>query len=258
MNNVEIESINNKVSNLELDVICNESGGFISANNALFDNLNLSKNVKKILEESIKGTVMIKIGTGSPKVMMVAGVHGNELSPQIAMSYLLDYLLESEINGTIYMIPFATPKASMESKRRFGQIDLNRASHKENSPTNIILNKAIELGLSALGDFHSTAPNTNPGREGVFASKEPSSESLTIADFISEKMGTKSIKYNKAGIPFKGALEDEVNLAGIPAVTCEVFAPVSYFSQKACQRSLLQMKYFLQYFGILKETFNDE
>lgn len=187
MVNVEIESINNKSSNLELEIICKESGGFISANKTLFDNLNLSENVKKILEESIKGTVMLKIGNGSPKVMMVAGVHGNELSPQISMSYLLDYLLESEINGTIYMVPFATPKAAMESKRRFGQIDLNRASHKENSPTNLILNKAIELGVSALGDFHSTAPNTNPGREGVFASKEPSSESLTIADFISEK-----------------------------------------------------------------------
>lgn len=258
MTNVEIKTINNKFSNLELDIISKESGGFISANKVLFDNLNLSEAVKTIIEVSIKGTVMLKIGNGSPKVMMVAGVHGNELSPQIAMSYLLDYLLESEINGTIYMVPFAIPKASMESKRRFGQIDLNRVSHKENSITNIILNKAIELNISALGDFHSTAPNTNPGREGVFASKEPSSESLTISEFISKKMGTEPIKYNKAGIPFKGALEDEVNLAGIPAVTCEVFAPVSYFSQKACQRSLLQMKYFLQYFGILKETFDED
>lgn len=238
-------------SNFELEIIHDKSGGFISANKTLFDNLNLSENIKIVLEESIKGTVMLKIGNGSPKVMLVAGVHGNELSPQIACSYLIDYLLDSDINGTVYIVPFASPKASMDSSRRINHIDVNRFAHKEGTNTNAILNKAMELKVSALGDFHSTAPNTNPGREGIFASKEPSSESLTIADYIANKMGSDAIKYNKAGVPFKGALEDEINLAGIPSVTCEVFAPVSFASEKHTKRSFMQMLYFLDYFGII-------
>lgn len=238
-------------NNLELDLICSTSGGFISANKNIFDNLVLSDIAKVVLEKSVNGTVLLKIGNGGPKVFMVAGVHGNELSPQIAMMYLLDYLLETEINGTVYMVPFAAPKASMESKRYLDGVDLNRSAHKTGSVTNIILNKIINFGVSGLGDFHSSAPNTNPGKEGVFCSKEPSSESLTIAEFIANSMGSEAIKYNRAGIPFKGALEDESNLAGIPAVTCEVFAPISFANEKTCGRSLLQMKSFLEYFGVL-------
>ncbi|MDO5850790.1 MAG: succinylglutamate desuccinylase/aspartoacylase family protein [Methanobacteriaceae archaeon] len=252
METFEIDA-DDRFSNFELEIIYSKSGGFISANKTLFNNLNLSDNIKLVLEESIKGTVMLKIGNGSPKVMIVAGVHGNELSPQIASSYLIDYLLNTDINGTVYIVPFASPKASMDSSRRINNIDANRSAHKEGTNTNAILNKALELKVSALGDFHSTAPNTNPGREGVFASKEPSTESLTIAEFIANKMDSDAIKYNKAGIPFKGALEDEVNLAGIPSVTCEVFAPVSFASEKHTKRSFMQMLSFLEYFGIIDE-----
>ncbi len=254
MNTFDIGGI--KSSDFQMNLIYKESGGFIAANKNIFDNLDLSNTTKLILEESIKGTVMLKIGKGSPKVMLVSGVHGNELSPQIASCYLIDSLLTNDINGTVYIVPFVAPKASMESKRHFNNLDLNRSAHKKGSITNIILNKALKLNVLGIGDFHSTAPNTNPGREGVFASKEPSSESLTIADFIADKMGSDSIKYSKAGIPFKGALEDEANLAGIPAVTCEIFAPTSFASKKDYERSLLQMKVFLEYFGIINGSYD--
>ena len=96
-------------NNLELEIISSESGGFISANRNIFNCIKLSDNSKFILNQAIKGTPMIRIGDGSPKIMLVAGVHGNELAPQISALKLIDALFNSDINGTAYIIPFASP-----------------------------------------------------------------------------------------------------------------------------------------------------
>ena len=242
-------------NNLELEIISNESGGFISANRNIFNNINLSYNSKFILNQAIKGTPMIKIGDNGPKIMLVAGVHGNELAPQIAALNLIEELsnldLNGSVNGTVYIIPFASPRSTMDNSRYFDGIDLNRSSHLPHTITNMILKKAKKLEVSAIGDFHSSAPNSNPGKEGVFCTKVPCSKSYFIADYISKKVGSEKILYPSAGIPFKGALEDEANLIQIPAVTCEVLSAIGYSNEKICKRSYLQMKAFLEYFGII-------
>ena len=242
-------------NNLELEIISYESGGFISANKNIFNNIYLSDNSRFILNQSIKGTPMIKIGNEGPKIMLVAGVHGNELAPQIAALNLIEKLsnLDSSgaVNGTVYIIPFASPKSTMDNSRYFDGIDLNRSSHLPHTITNIILKKAKKLEVSAIGDFHSSAPNSNPGKEGIFCTKVPCSKSYFIAEYISKKVGSEKILYPSAGIPFKGALEDEANLIQIPAVTCEVLSAIGYSNEKICQRSYLQMKAFLEYFSII-------
>lgn len=241
-------------NNLELEIISYESGGFISANRNIFNNLNLSDNSKFILNQAIKGTPMIKFGNDFPKVMLVAGVHGNELAPQISALKLIDALFNSDINGTAYIIPFASPKSTMDNSRYFDGIDLNRSTHLPHSITNSILKKAKELNVSAIGDFHSSAPNSNPGKEGIFCTQKPCNASFFIADYISKRVGSEKIIYPVAGIPFKGALEDESNLAQIPSVTCEVLSAIGYANEKICERSYLQMIAFLEYFGILEKT----
>ena len=238
-------------NDLELEIISKDSGGFVSANKNIFDKINLSLNSKFILNQAIKGTPMIKFGNGDPKVMIVAGVHGNELAPQIAALNLIDHIYDLDLNGTVYVIPLASPKSTMENSRYFEGVDLNRSAHKPNVITNLILKKAKKLEIDAIGDFHSSAPNSNPGREGVFCTKVPCSKSYFIADYIAEKTGSEKILYPSAGIPFKGALEDEANLKQIPAVTCEVLSAVGYSNDKICKRSFLQMIAFLEYFGIV-------
>ena len=143
------------------------------------------------------------------------------------------------------------PKSTMDNSRYFDGIDLNRSSHLPHTITNMILKKAKKLEVSAIGDFHSSAPNSNPGKEGIFCTKVPCSKSYFIADYISKKVGSEKILYPSAGIPFKGALEDEANLIQIPAVTCEVLSAIGYSNEKICKRSYLQMKAFLEYFGII-------
>lgn len=236
-------------NHLDLNHISYETGGFISANKNILNNLNLTKNTKYILKESIKGTPIIKLGNNYPKVMMVAGIHGNELAPQISALNLIDQIHDLDLLGTVYIVPFACPKASMLNSRYFDGKDLNRTSHIEGSVGDLILKKAVELEVSAIGDFHSSAPNSNPGREGVFCTEVPTMASFRLADFISKVTGSEKIVYSSAGIPFKGALEDEANLKGIPAVTCEVLSAIGYANERICYRSIIQMKAFLQYFG---------
>ena len=57
------------------------------------------------------GTPIITIGNGSePKVMIIAGVHGNELPAQIAAIKMVNYLKNRDVNGTVYIIPVVCPR----------------------------------------------------------------------------------------------------------------------------------------------------
>ena len=93
---------------------------------------------KFILEKSVFGTPIFKLGHGENKLLILSGIHGNELPSQIANIRLLNELVDKKINGTVFFIPFAAPKATMENKRLFNTLDLNRASHVKNSLSNLM------------------------------------------------------------------------------------------------------------------------
>ena len=131
----------------------------------------------------------------------------------------------------------------------FNNVDLNRAAHIQNSLSNRIIQCIEELGIDFVGDFHSTAYNSNPGFESVFSSKNPTPESVLIAQYISKTVGSEIIDYDMAGSLYKGAVEDTCNLRGIPAVTCEVLSPFASVGKGSFEKSLEQMKSFLEYFG---------
>ena len=101
-----------------------------------------------------------------------------------------------------------------------------------------------------IGDFHSTAYNSNPGFESVFSSKSPTPESFLIANYISKDVGSEIISFDFAGSSYKGAVEDVSNLNNIPAVTCEVLCPFCNVATGSVERSFMQMKSFISYFGI--------
>lgn len=240
----------NQFGNLEMSYICDFSGGYISKNKNLFSQIELTDLNIFILEKSVFGTPIFKLGDGPTKLLILSGIHGNELSPQIANLRLLNELCDSELSNTLYFIPFAAPKATMNVERRFNSMDLNRSTHIKNSLSNLILQTALDLGVDFVGDFHSTAYNSNPGFESVFSSKSPSPESFLIANYISRDVGSEVISFDFAGLTYKGAIEDVFNLNGIPAVTCEVLCPFGNVVQGSVEKSLSQMKSFLSYFGI--------
>lgn len=236
--------------NLEVNYISNFSGGYISKNKNLFEKLQLSKLTQFILEKSVYGTPIFKLGNKGNKLLILSGVHGNELPPQIANVNLLNGLINKDLNNTIYFIPFASPKSTMKNERTFNSMDLNRSAHIKNSLSNLIINAIDDLGIDFVGDFHSTAYNANPGFESIFSSKSPTPESYLMANHISQDVGSEIISFDYAGASYKGAVEDVCNLKGVPAVTCEVLCPFANVASGSVEKSYSQMVSFLTYFGI--------
>ncbi|MEA4956402.1 hypothetical protein SDC9_17879 [bioreactor metagenome] len=187
--------------------------------------------------------------------MIISGIHGNELPPQIAAINLIHKLYEldkeDKIFGTVYIIPFSSPKSTMVNSRWFDGVDLNRATCVDGSITNNILSKIKKLNLNSVGDFHSTSINSMPGKEGIFCTMEPSPESFQIAKYIADSTNSEVLFYKNAGNVYQGALEDECNIALIPAVTCEVLSPNGLAEKEAFEHSIDQMEHYLSYFGII-------
>ncbi|MBM4241857.1 MAG: succinylglutamate desuccinylase [Euryarchaeota archaeon] len=234
-----------------MSLISYETGGNIEKNRLLNENIPKNQIICNLIRLARHGTPLLKIGEGNPRIMGIAGVHGNELPPQIASLWLIDELIDCDINGTLYVIPFAIPYATMENSRRFKGIDMNRIASKGGYVSNNIVKAIKMLNIDAVADFHSTKPKSNPGRESVFCSKNPSYQSFEIARYITNATSSELIGYDHAGTLYTGALEDECNLAGIPAVTCEVVSENGEIDEGSPQRSYLQMISYLEYFKLI-------
>lgn len=236
--------------NLEMSYISDFSGAYIARNKNLLNELNLNPLTQFILEKSVFGTPIFKLGSGGNRLLILSGIHGNELPPQIANVKLLNELIDVDLNNTLYFIPFASPKSTMNNERTFNSIDLNRSAHINNSLSNLIIKAILDLKINFVGDFHSTARNANPGFESVFSSKSPTPESFLIANYISRDVGCDVISFDYSGSTYKGAVEDVCNLKGIPAITAEVLCPFANVARGSVERSFAQMKSFLSYFGV--------
>ena len=235
--------------NLEMSYISDLSRGFISRNTNLFKNLEMNRFTQFLLEKCVYGTPIFKLGNGGNRILILSGVHGNELPPQIANVKLLNSLLFEDLRNTLYIIPFASPKSTMNNERTFNGMDLNRSAHINDSLSNLIVREVENRGIDFVGDFHSTAFNANPGCEAIFTSKSPSAESYLMANYISRDVGSEIISFDYAGSSYKGAVEDVCNLNGIPAITCEVLCPFGNVGKGTAERSFAQMNSFVSYFG---------
>ena len=247
---MDFEKIELSENNLEMAYISRNSGGYISRNKHLFNKIDLNEVNVAILNKAVFGTPIFKFGSGGNRVLILSGVHGDELPSQIASLNLINELINQNLNNTVYIIPFAAPYASMNNKRKCGWVDLNRVAHAKDSLSRQIIETIKDLKIQFVGDFHSAALGSNPGREAVFSSRFPCIESFLIASYISQNMGSEVIDVEKAGSIFRGSIEDECNLNLIPTVTCEVLSPFGKVGEGSIQRASLQMKSFLRYFGI--------
>jgi predicted deacylase len=234
-----------------ITILSNKTGGRVNKNENLMAFLPNGDTCNRLIKAARYGTPMLKIGDTSPIIMLIAGVHGNELPPQIAAVWLAEELIEKNINGTVYIIPFAIPDATMKNSRRFKGFDMNRSASKEGSPSNRILKATDTFNIISLADFHATKPRSNPGVEGVFCSQNPCPESYMIAKYITNVSISKVICHNNAGSLFSGAIEDECNLKGTAAVTCEVVSENCEVTPGSPERSYIQMVSFLKYFGVI-------
>ena len=239
------------VTELKIRIISLETAGNIRKNQSIMENLPSGDLTDRILKIALKGTPLIKIGNGHPRVMLTAGIHGNELPPQLSALKVIENLKSQCINGTIFIIPFTIPQATMHGSRRFKGFDMNRKASSEGYITNNIIKTIKSLKINSLADFHATKPHSNPGVESVFCSKKPCIQSFKIAEHINKISSSQVICHEIAGSLYSGALEDECNLSGVPAVTCEVVSYNNKVDSGSLERSYLQMMAYLDYFDIV-------
>ena len=236
----------------KMEVIITGTGGDITRNYLIMQNIPRNQFIDQIISLARSGTPMITFGDGNgPKVMITAGVHGNELPAQIAAMKLINYLYGTPIKGTVYVVPFVAPSSTAQNTRLWNGQNLNSIANVAGTPTNQILNLAKQLHVNALGDFHSSQPGGVPGKNSALCTRSPTYESYVIADYISRQTGSALVAFNQAGVDYPGALEDVTNLAGIPAVTCEVLSPHGTVAAGSVNMSFNQLLAFLRYYGII-------
>ena len=208
--------------------------------------------VNKIIKAAKSGTPVIKFKGGNGKVVFItAGVHGNEISSQVAAMQLIKYLENHPIKGTVYIMPFMNPKGTAANVRDYHGIHLNKRANVKGSISYKTVSLITKFKCSAYGDFHCTRPGGSPGKDAVMGTYKPTAKSATLAKYIAKKSNVKYIIYKKAGVEYPGALEDVVSSKGIPAVTCEVKTPHGTIAKGSVSKSLSMMKSFLKFSSLM-------
>ncbi|HTX61301.1 MAG TPA: succinylglutamate desuccinylase/aspartoacylase family protein [Methanobacterium sp.] len=229
---------------MEIEIIGDIPGGDITQNTEIMNYIFKNPLNNKIIESATKGAPLIKLGSGSnPRVMITAGVHGNEIPPQIAALKLINELDKTDINGTVYVIPFVAPTASSQNSKLFRNQNLNLVAHNPGTPTNNVLKKAQELEVNSLADFHATS--THPSEDSVIYFLSVASSK--IAFYVNKKSNSRLL----AHIYNPGTLIATCNTNNIPTILCEVEAPDGTASNESIEVSYNQMKAFLRYHQII-------
>ena len=209
--------------------------------------------VKKAVAATKKGIPLLTFkGNKNGKVVfMTAGVHGNELSSQVAAMKMINKLTTTPVNGTIYIMPFVNVKA-ISKKVRYTDKDFNRIADKSNTIPNKIVNLVVKYKCDAYGDFHTTKPGGVPGKDIVMGSKSPTAASAALTKYIAKNCKVSQKIYKYAGESYPGALFENVNKKGITGVICEVMLPHNTITTKTVTTSYNMMTYFLRYSSIIK------
>jgi len=237
-------------SNYKIILIDNSTGGDVSNNAVLMENINKTPVISELIETAKKGTPLIVLGDGSqPRVMVVAGVHGAELPSQIAATNLINQLNGKKINGTVYVVPFAIPNNTASSTRIKNGTDPDRVAHNNGTPLNNIHNVSVNSNITLLADFHSAQPNDIPGKNCIIYDPE-NPKSKELAGYIGNKTGSPLMEVG----PFPGVLSTFSNRNGIPSVVCEVLSAHNKTDQASVELSYQYMLAFLEYSGVYNNT----
>lgn len=206
--------------------------------------------VKKAVLATKKGIpfFMFKGGNGKT-VFMTAGVHGNEMCPQISAMYMIKYLSENPIDGTVYFIPFVNVKAISEEVR-LTEYDFNRVAHVPGTVSNKIINLVLKLKCDSYGDFHSTESPGVPGENIILGFQKPKS-SIPLTNYLAKQCKVKKLFYEYPGEVYQWSLADWCNYHRVPAVICEVICDVSKVYSKPTSLSYRMMSSFLRYNSLI-------
>lgn len=212
------------------------------------------KNIElmECISKTREGSIVFTTGKGRYNLMLVGGVHGNELSSQVALLKLMDALINEKykVKCRLHIVPFLIPISTMLNSREYDCLDMNRNAHV-GGITKKVVDYAVDNDITALCDCHTTDPNNKPGFASVFCSARPLIQSVRIAKQICADTSSKILPISQAGSVLSGAVEDECNLRGIPAVTCEAVEKSGQITEAGVDFSYAHVLSFLNYFGVI-------
>lgn len=202
--------------NMEFTYLTSNAGGYVTKNSEIRTNIPKTNLSSKIFEMVKKGPVVVKAGNGGgPKLLICAGIHGNEEESSIAVMKYLEFIKDRKFNGTLYIIPFALPKSTEKNSRYYRGRDPNRLANYPGTPGYKIVQFALKNRIKYLLDVHS---GSGVGRKGLIFYRNPC--------YPAEKSWLNSIK-TKTGCNVlantrRGAIRTVAHKAGINAITIEV------------------------------------
>lgn len=205
--------------------------------------------VKKVIAATKEGLPLLSFKGGNGKtVFMTAGVHGNEIPPQVAIMKLINYLSKKPIKGTVYMIPFVNIKAAYH-KVRLTEFDFNRVANIPGTVSNKIVNLIVKLKCDCYGDFHSTESPGDPGLNIVLGFNTPKN-CVKLTNYLAKSSNVYK-KFHYPGGIHTWTLADWADYNGVPSVICEVISKVNTVSYKNAALSYKMMINFLKFSSII-------
>ena len=159
-----------------------------------------------------------------PRVVVVAGVHGDELVGPHALVELAQELVPGELRGTVVLVPSANPLAFAAGRRTAPEddLDLNRIfpGKRGGSATERIANCLV---TSAIGDADLVIDLHSAGREGdlvpLSGFREAHNECARRSALAAAAFGLEHYWMMRWS---PGTLSTWANQQGIQAVGCEV------------------------------------
>ena len=230
--------------------------------------------IDELIDLCKKGIPYIKFGNGNGKTVVISsGTHGGEIASQIACYNLIDLLANfgSDIDGTIYVFPAINPEAIANNSRTFNGINMNGVANIDGTVSNNFIKFAKAVNAAGLGDFHCTRHNDAdlsiepgiydfmnfidligdsefPGTPSVLCTLNPTPECFSIAEFIHYQTGYTLVYDLDAGVAYSGAIDDNANILGVPAVTCEALSNHGNIEYGSVEVSFNMVLAFLKYF----------
>jgi hypothetical protein len=193
-------------------------GGDVTRNSQINNSIPKTDFAKTIFSLEKLGSVMLKFGDGrGPKLLISAGIHGNETAANIGIMRYLEYIKDKNIHGTLYVIPFAIPLDTELNTRFYNGVDPNRITDVKGSPAWKIAHLAHNKGIKYILDVHSGGEVTPEGYLYLNPSNTGSNEDKW-ASYIANMSGC-----TKKEQPLqKGMLRTEAYNWGINTITLEV------------------------------------
>ncbi len=205
------------VSDYKIELLILGTGGDVTKNPEINEYIPLTSLSEVIFEYAMIGTPILEFGDGDgEKLLILAGIHGNEAESNISLMKYLEYIKDLNFQGTIYAIPFAIPYSTSINSRNWKGQDPNRNANIPGTPGWLILQYAQDNGVSYILDVHSGGDLTDYSHGLIYTST--SKEDLQWANYINSQVGSAV----EQGSPHLGMISFGARELGINTLTLEV------------------------------------